>query len=108
MGPELRILTRGCRARVRRGDRQEPTLGARPTACRRTNRQEVTDDPAGAITAATSAGSIDGSAACYQRRNQRAAQSISPTETRGRTTGARRVATRIPFVASIIAMLAVG
>ncbi|MEE2059852.1 hypothetical protein [Rhodococcus artemisiae] len=44
----------------------------------------------------------------YQRRNQRAAQLVSPTETRGRTTGARRVATRIPFVASIIALLAVG
>ncbi|HET8994709.1 MULTISPECIES: hypothetical protein [unclassified Rhodococcus (in: high G+C Gram-positive bacteria)] len=44
----------------------------------------------------------------YQRRNQRAAQLVSPAETRGRTTGARRVATRIPFVASIIALLAVG
>ncbi|MFD6860194.1 hypothetical protein ACFWCF_23015 [Rhodococcus sp. NPDC060090] len=44
----------------------------------------------------------------YQRRNQRAAQTVSPTETRGRITGASRVATRIPFVASIIGLLAVG
>lgn len=45
----------------------------------------------------------------YRRRNQRAAQDgVTPVQTRGRTTGAGRVATRIPFVATIIALLGVG
>lgn len=45
----------------------------------------------------------------YQRRNQRAAQlGVDVAETRGRTTGAGRVRTRIPFVATIIALLGVG
>ncbi len=45
----------------------------------------------------------------YQRRNQRAAQlGIPVAQTRGRTTGAGRVRTRIPFVATILALLGVG
>lgn len=45
----------------------------------------------------------------YQRRSRRAAQpGAEPAETRGRTTGAGRVRTRIPFVATIIALLGVG
>ncbi|MEU5842770.1 hypothetical protein [Rhodococcus sp. NPDC047139] len=45
----------------------------------------------------------------YQRRSRRAAQlGVEPIETRGRTTGAGRVRTRIPFVATIIALLGVG
>ncbi|WP_455901901.1 hypothetical protein [Rhodococcus gordoniae] len=45
----------------------------------------------------------------YQRRSQRAAQlGVETVETRGRTTGAGRVRTRIPFVATIIALLGVG
>ena len=45
----------------------------------------------------------------YQRRNQRAAQTGVPVaQTRGRTTGAGRVRTRIPFVATILALLGVG
>ncbi|UYP17467.1 hypothetical protein OED52_12215 [Rhodococcus sp. Z13] len=45
----------------------------------------------------------------YQRRSQRAAQlGLSPTETRGRRLGGGRVRTRIPFVATIIALLGVG
>ncbi|WP_241386170.1 hypothetical protein [Rhodococcus sp. CH91] len=45
----------------------------------------------------------------YQRRSRRSAQlGVDPAETRGRTTGAGRVRTRIPFVATIIALLGVG
>ena len=45
----------------------------------------------------------------YQRRSRRAGQlGVEPTETRGRTTGAGRVRTRIPFVATIIALLGIG
>lgn len=45
----------------------------------------------------------------YQRRNQRAAQlGVPVAQTRGRTTGAGRVRTRIPFVATILALLGVG
>ncbi|MFF0239192.1 hypothetical protein ACFYRW_02960 [Rhodococcus pyridinivorans] len=45
----------------------------------------------------------------YQRRSQRAAQlGVEQVQTRGRTTGAGRVRTRIPFVATIIGLLGVG
>ncbi|MFD6881357.1 MULTISPECIES: hypothetical protein [unclassified Rhodococcus (in: high G+C Gram-positive bacteria)] len=45
----------------------------------------------------------------YQRRNQRAAQlGVPVAQTRGRTTGGGRVRTRIPFVATILALLGVG
>lgn len=45
----------------------------------------------------------------YERRSRRAALTGSePVATRGRTTGTGRIRTRIPFVATIIALLGVG
>lgn len=44
----------------------------------------------------------------YERRSQRAALRDAAPDTRGHTTGTGRVTTRIPFVATIIALLGVG
>ncbi|MEE2031518.1 hypothetical protein [Rhodococcus chondri] len=44
----------------------------------------------------------------YERRSQRAAHRDAAPGLRSRTTGTGRVATRIPFVATIIALLGVG